>query len=214
MRNIGRKIFYGIAIILIAAGVYFLITAWNYQQDFYRWQDARPVDMTIDMSAPGEFKSSFLQTCHISHGEAICLLLPSDCMDANTWPKQLAELKLVCRILDRNGNEIIREEFNGESLSQESLIEGSIPLVRFVPFKDGDYTMMVTVTKGSATLRGVPQRIIGRYMLCGLELMAAFLSMIIGIAALIIAALIAGITFMVVRGKAKKAIDQQKKDQC
>ena len=120
-------------------------------------------------------------------------------MASNTWSNLLSEVRLVCRVLDSNGNEKVREEFTGELFRRDYLLDGAMPLVQFAPFEDGTYTITVTVTHGTAALGGVPQRIIGRYMLCGLEMMPAFIFMVTGVAALIIAALVAGITIMAVR---------------
>jgi hypothetical protein len=198
VKRIGRRIAYGIALLLAAAGVVFLLDAYRYHRDFYRWQEARPVDIPVDLSQPGEFTATFLQTCRISHGEALCLVLPHERVAGTTWPSQLSNLRFLCRILDMDGKEKMREELTDELPCGDGLLEGTIPLVWFAPFGNGTYEMTFTVTQGAPALRGVPQRLIGRYWLCGLEMRVAVGLMIMGIAAMLVAAVVAGITAMVV----------------
>lgn len=71
--------------------------------------------MLVDLSATGEFKASFSQTCHLSHSAGICLLLQPDGTVAKTWSNRLSEARFVCRLFDGNGNERVREEFTAPS---------------------------------------------------------------------------------------------------
>jgi len=211
MRHTGRKVAYGVAILFFAAGIFLLITAHKYRCNFHQWREARPVDLTVDLSAPGEFKGTFQQTCHISHGEEICLILPPDRSPTIPLTTLFSEVRFICRIIDGDGNEKLSQEFTGELVYGDSRIcddrfpGAAIPLLKFHPFEDGAYQMLVSVKNGTPALHDVPQRIIGRYLLCGLEMMPAFLSMIAGIASMLVAAVVAVTTALVSRRKIKNS---------
>ncbi|MFZ2642882.1 MAG: hypothetical protein WA117_17945 [Verrucomicrobiia bacterium] len=199
--SIGRTIAYVIAGLICAASLFLLIFAHNHRRNFYQWEQARPIDIPVDFSKPGQFTGGFVQTCHISHGEAICLAVPSNTVANTTWSKLLADLQFVSLIQDQSGHEITRVEFTGESLARDHLIDGAILLVTFQPFENGTYRMTLTVKQGAPALRGVPQHLVARYMLCGMEKMPSFIAMVMGIGGLVIAAVILAITACVAKRK-------------
>jgi hypothetical protein len=204
----GRTLAYAVAVLLCGVGAFFLITAQRYRQDFCRWQTANPVDIAIDMSHPGEVVGAFKQTCHISHGEALCLMLPSNMVATTTWTNLLQDLRFVARIEDQNGKEKVREEFTGDLFWRDYLLDGTIPLLQFAPFEKGDYRLTLTVTEGVSALHGTPQRLVARYMLCGLEMMPAFISMVMGLACFAVAGVVALVTALVVKRRRKRGTEQ------
>ncbi|MFA6562176.1 MAG: hypothetical protein WCV00_09755 [Verrucomicrobiia bacterium] len=200
---IGRTIACAVAGLLCAASIFLLIFAHNHRRDFYQWKQARPIDIPVDLSKPGQFTGGFAQTCHISHGEAICLAVPTDVVAKTTWTNLLSNLRFVSQIQDRNGKEELKEEFTGEPFGRDHLIDGDFVLLMFRPFADGTYQMALTVTQGAPALHGVPQRLVARYMLCGMELMPAIIAKMMGIGGLIIAAAIVVITVWRAKRKQK-----------
>jgi hypothetical protein len=203
MKTTGRKIAYGTALLLLAFGIFFCVASLKLRHDFHEWEKARPVDMKIDLSETGEFSAPFLQTCTAAHSEMLCLALSPNGESSHNESNLLSEVRFTCRILNSNGSERLRQEFTGETLWQNNLFDGAIPLISLPLFEKGTYTVIITVTQPAIAFRGVLQRINARYMLCGLEMLPAHLSMILGFIAMILAALISGITFFVVRRKEK-----------
>lgn len=195
----GRNISYAVAGLLCVVGVFFLITAYRYRQDFYRWQEASPIDIAIDLSKPGQFTGGFKQTCHIAHGEVLCLRLPPNMLANSAWPNRLHDLRFVAQIRDKNGMETVREEFTGDLFGTNYQPNGTLALLPFPPFGNGEYQLILTVTEGVPALQGTPQRLVARYMLCGLEMMPAFIVMGMGIGSFALAGIIALITALIVR---------------
>lgn len=204
----GRIVAYAVAGLFCAVGILFLIMSYRCRRDFYRWQTAHPIDIAIDMSQPGETVGSFRQTCHISHGETLCLLLPSNMVATTAWTNMIQNGRFLVRIQDGDGKEKVKEEFTGDLLWRDYLLDGAIPLLRFAPFEDGDYRLTLTVTEGWAGLQGVPQRLIARYMLCGLEMMPAFIALVMGIGSFVIAGIVALVTKLIVRRGQRRTMEQ------
>lgn len=204
----GRTVAYAVAGLLCAVGIYFLIASYRCRRDFSRWQSVHPIDIAIDMSKAGETMGAFKQTCHISHGEALCLLLPTNMVATTNWTNMIQNVRFVVRIQDVHGKEKVREEFSGDLFWRDYLLDGAIPLLQFAPFENGDYRLTLTVTEGSSALQGVPQRLIARYMLCGLEMMPAFIALMMGIGSLVIAGLVTLVTKLIVRKRQRRAMEQ------
>ena len=205
---IGRTISYIVAGMFCAAGIFFLITSHNCRRDFYRWQKANLIDISIDMSVSGQFAGTFVQTCQVSHGETLCLLLPSNIVASSTWTNLLKDLRFVVQIQDGSGREKVRGEFTGELFWRDYLLDGAIPLLQFAPFEKGTYRLELTVTEGVPSLQGVRQHLVARYILCGLEMMPAFITMALGVGGVVIGAIIALVTALVARRNRKMTTEQ------
>jgi hypothetical protein len=94
------------------------------------------------------------------------------------------------------------------------LIDGAIPIFHLATFKKGEYRARLRVTSGAPRLKGVDQKLEGRYVLCGLEAIPAAIALYTGIAASAVAGVIAVallLLFLMTRfesSKIKKALTQ------
>ena len=208
--SLGRTIASVIAVILILTGIYFLFESYRYRQKFYEWLNAEPINIAVDLSKPGKFSGKFHQTCYVAHGEELLLQVPFDQLKGVS-PKTLIEpLEYHCAITDANGEVVVSSETASQIDLRDEYEDGAIPLLYFVPFKNGIYNLELEVTSGIPDLAGVPQRIIARYCLCGLELMAARVVMVCGIAALLVAGII--VLVLVFGKKQRREQGDQSKD--
>ena len=187
-RTRGIKVTFIIAVLLAAAGVYLVVMANVMRLEFLEWIDAKPVDFAVDVSQPGEFSAPFHQTCSISHGEVLCLAVPEEILAEGSPQALLSPLRFESVIRDEQGNVVVQAEFDGEvPWGGEHLFDGAIPLVRFRPFAKGDYILDFRITQGAPELAGVPARLMARYELCGMEMMPAFLALVGGVGAFLLA---------------------------
>lgn len=186
----GRTILRIIVAALLIAGAVLLFLAHRGREAFYRWVEARPVNIKVDLSQAGEFSGPFHQTCEMSHGEYLCLELPPRVLAGTTPTKLVANLRFEYTVTNAQGGQEARGDFEYGLPWEDYLYEGAIPLVYVDRFHNGDYTLLLRVTTGVPELAGVQQRLIARYHLCGMEMMPAFLSMVLGIVFLVIAAII------------------------
>ena len=205
--GIGRTISSVIASLLLVAGVYFLIWAHHQRQEFQRWTTAKPIDMAVDVSHPGHFSGEFRQTCQTSHGEAVCLEMPSNLLASASASNVLASLQFDCTIADAQGTQVVKSSFDGDRLDGDRLIDGAIPVVFIAPFKKGIYTLTLTVSKGAPALAGVHQRLVARYELCGLEMMPASMATVMGVAAIVIAGIILLVVLVITKLKRPEGRD-------
>jgi len=186
----GRVVALSIAGVLLIVGVVFLFGYYHYDRQFTEWQDARPIDIPVDLSKPGTFSGRFTQTCRVAHGEGIFLIVAASAL-GNTSPTELLKsLRFTCVISDPGGRPVVEQKLSSEAWSGSRLEGGDIDLISFLPFPEGEYDLTLTVEQGAPALAGVEQRLQARYLLCGLERFPATVSLLLGAGALVVAGLI------------------------
>jgi hypothetical protein len=174
---------------LILGAVYCWFEHRRMDQEFLGWIDARPLDVTADLSQPGKITAPFHQTCQISHGEEIYLTVTptADHYIASTL---LDGLDGTITINDANGREIELLKLTSE-IDSEVDAGKPIKLAYFHPFSKGEYTATIDITNGASGLTGREQTIYVKYFLCGCERMPAvvyrFFAFAFGVPALIMA---------------------------
>lgn len=192
-------------------GVVLLILAYGMYKEFFEWVEARPVDLEIDVSQPGTYRGAFTQTCEISHAELLCLAFPEEILEKTQSLDLVKELRFDATITDKAGKTVVSDSFAGEPLWGGQLFCGAIPVVRFHPFRKGDYLLTLEITQGQPDMVDTPVRFIARYELCGMEMMPAFMTASLG--GILIA--LAGFIWLVmrVRSRCRKAREQKKKQE-
>jgi len=184
---IGRTIACVFTAILLAVGAVSLRESYRKNVEVTQWHQARPIDIPVDLSKTGEFSGEFVQTCQISHDEALCLLVPQEVLASTRPANLLDDLRFTCQIVDQSGKQKISGKFQG-SLPSDRLLDGAIQIVSLSRFNNGVYKLTLTVTQGASALRGVEQRLIARYKLCGLEELPSVIALIISIVCFAVAA--------------------------
>jgi len=160
--------------------------------------------VSVDASKPGEFIGSFYQTCSRAHGEMVGLRIPLANLKNMTTTQLLAGLQAHLEIRELSGTNIV-EKTESDIHWQEARENGVIPIFSVSPFKNGTYQAKFIVTAGASALANIPQRLEGGYMLCGLEMMPAFIGRIMGIACFVISAVVVFIVMLLVRRARKKS---------
>lgn len=178
-RSVIKAILYSIVALMILFGIWFCIWSIQHKKKFEQWQTAKPIDIAVDVSKLATYSGAFNQTCHIAHGEMICLVVPDQIMKDKDCVKFFEELKLHCVITDDKGTEVMQADFKG--VLNGNTNPGEIPIIFFAPFSDGEYTLDLHVSQAISELKDVPQRLVARYKLCGLELLPAQIGLMIGI---------------------------------
>ena len=187
-----RCISAGIALCVLALAAKCFVDARKFRRQFADWESAKPINTAVDFSTPGEFVAPFHQTCSSSHSEAICLRVPSTSIEGTTISQLLQGARARIEVYRKGDINPVEGADLDLSWTGDSL-DGAFPVFFVAPFKRGNYEAKVTVTAGASALRGVPQQLEGRYLLCGLEAMPAEIATIGGIGFSVIGALIAAV---------------------
>ncbi len=177
------------AIMLIGFGVKCLFDGHRLSQNFELWQTAKPVAGPVDFSTSGRFTFPFDQTCSSSHGETVLLRVPAEALKTTTATQLLAGLNAKLEITNKSKSNIV-ESANSEIMWGQELLDGAIPIFGIAPFSKGQYEATVTVLEGAPALKGITQRIEGRYLLCGLELLPATIANAVGIGSSVIGSIL------------------------
>ncbi|MBI5388102.1 MAG: hypothetical protein HZA90_25840 [Verrucomicrobia bacterium] len=192
-----------VAALLLGFGVKCLFDGRRLRQEFEVWKTARPVDAEVDLSIPGKFLLPFQQACSSSHGEILALRLPMETLRGTSVTQLLAGLQAQLEISMKPGTTVVASAMSQVWWGEETL-DDAIPIFSVVPFRKGAYEATVTVTEGAPALKGVKQRLEGRYQLCGLERMPAALLGVVGIASAGIGGIAGLIVFFRAAGDRRK----------
>lgn len=167
-----RAISAGCALCLLGLAVQFSLTARKLSQQFASWETAKPIDTAVDFSTPGEIVVPFHQTCFSAHSEVIGLRIPATALQGRRITQLLdgASARLEVRRLQTT-NVVASAELDLSWAGE--LIDGVFPVFFVSDFSKGEYEAKVKVETGAPALKGVPQRLEGRYLLCGMEALPA-----------------------------------------
>ncbi|MFM9996783.1 MAG: hypothetical protein ACKVU4_13400 [Phycisphaerales bacterium] len=157
-----------VAILSLVGAIKFFTDGREWHRRFDEWLVARPIDLPVDLSAPGTFEGSFLQTCSVTHAEVIEVVTPDTPTGGAPDAERFTGLQGVLTIMDEHGREVLREKLppSWEILGPNS---EATRVFRVRPFREGRYRLTVDVAAGAPALSGVAQRLVARYELCGLE---------------------------------------------
>lgn len=155
-----------------SASLYFGIGAWSWNSRFYTWLDARPMELTVDLSVPATYTVPFRQTCQMAHGQSIFIELDTTSATDESVRDWFAGLKGTLTIRNLQGEPVLSRDFHSQHLR---LWEDSPRLVGFYPFATGDYLAEFNIEQGASATQGVPHQLYARYDLCGLELFPAYM---------------------------------------
>ena len=153
------------------ASIYFGTSARRWSLDFQQWIDAKPMEMTIDLTAQSTQSAPFKQTCAMAHGQSIYVAFDDPDANEENIGKHFAGLQGTVIIRDLSGSEILAKPFEASDVR----LWGDDPmLVGFHPFKNGDYIAEIHIEQGAASLGAKQHELYARNELCGLELMPAY----------------------------------------
>jgi hypothetical protein len=103
-------------------------------------------------------------------------------------------------ITDESGN--LTRSVDSKVIPEEKTLNGAIPIFGIPPFNKGAYKATITVIDGAPALKGIAQRLEGRYLLCGLERLPATIATGVGILAGVIGS-IGAITAVLLAGSSE-----------
>jgi hypothetical protein len=162
-----------IAVVGIGGAICFGLECVRMNAQFHDWLVARPMEMSVDLSKPGEYTTAFHQTCSKAHGESVYLSVASQ-PESNPPPENISpSFRATLSIADSTGAEI--EHAYIDSV-QRMMGSEQFDLASFVPFPKGDYTATLDVHVGGPKLEGTRQTLYARYRLCGLEQSPAYVA--------------------------------------
>ena len=208
----GRAIGLALSLLLLGFGVKCLFDGRRIDRDFERWKTAKPMDGVVDFSAPGRFVLPFEQICSSIHGETVALRVPPEVLLGTTTTQLLVGLNARLEITDKSGHNLV-ESAGSKAIWGEQTLDGAIPVFGIAPFRKGAYEATITVVEGAPALKGITQRVEGRYLLCGLERLPATILSGVGIVSAGIGS-VAGVIvlFLVARSSGFPRIDQHQGD--
>jgi hypothetical protein len=192
MSALARGRILGIIIVTASAAcsVYFVQLSLKKHAEFQSWIVARPMQLTMDLSKPGELTVPLHQTCTVSHGEDVFLIPPAEFNADTVVEDALASLTGSVSITNADGVEIARSDIDGGSAMTWG-VGGDIRLGGMYPFPKGEYNALIQIETGVPELTGTEHTLYAAYNLCGLELLparfSAFVAFGFGITALVAA---------------------------
>lgn len=177
-----------VAVFLLVIGVWYLFWSVERQREFESWEAATPMKCAVDFSKSGEYETVFHQVCSSSHGEVVALRISSDNTITNSFSNLLSGMEATIEIIPVSKTNPV-DTASAEILWVDQTLDGAIPIFSISSFQKGDYTARIKVTSGAPALTGKTQQLEGRYLLCGMEALPAFIGRCLGIGLLSIGSL-------------------------
>jgi len=187
--TIWRAISAGLALCLLGFAAKCFVDAQKFTKQFEDWETAKPIDTVVDLSTPGEIVVPFHQTCSSSHSEVIALKVPAAALQGGSITRLLPGAGARIEVRHKQDTNVVESAELDLSWTGD-LMDGATPIFFVSPFRKGEYEARVRVTGGVPGLKGVPQKLEGRYLLCGMEAMPAEIAKFGGIATSILGGLV------------------------
>lgn len=158
-----------VTLLLVAVTAKLWLDGARWKRDFDRWIIETPLDIPVDLSHSGEYTAAFHQTCEVAHAQQLRLTVDPPTFDPGD--PALATLHAEFTVVDTSGKVILRSPVviqPAEPVIYEAP-PGELLLLREIMGPNGVHQVTLTVKTGVAALAGIPQRLIIRNELCGLE---------------------------------------------
>jgi len=184
-----RRFVWYICLALAFGSCYFVVQAIHYQQRVDEWKQATPAEFKIDLSIAGDHSGPLDQTTQRPCKEIIGVRVES----SQPVTRELLNGLVGTISIVSDQQEVIGTYplHFGNYHEWLRLPEKTLELHYSHPWSTGHYTLCVHVEKPAPALNDVPQTLIVRYELCGIEgmpvLVLSVLAGICGVPALIIA---------------------------
>ncbi len=177
----------GLAALLLVGSVRFGYTYFDMRSGLARERVTPLCVIECDLSQPSEFQAQFRLDYPYGHGFKLLVDGPSrtpDRNEAEPWLDGLQGRVLTTRLTMSNEGEE-RVGLRSADLLPDWLGFASGPdsraLARLPAGDPGLYQLEISITRGASALAGTPHRLIVMNDVCGCELMAGFISLVIGL---------------------------------
>jgi hypothetical protein len=164
-----------IGIASLSIGILLVFKAWSYRQQLDEWQVFEPIRMKVDLSQPGVYTGKFVQTFTGSHGQCLHLELDETFSSEKEMSELLRGFKCSVSITDEDANAVLDQDFSDTDFVFWGMYGGpKVPQLRLWRTALGEYDLKLLVIEGAPGLAGRRQVLVGRYLMCGMELMPVF----------------------------------------
>jgi hypothetical protein len=154
-------------------------------------QSAEPIRIEVDLSQPGTYSGEFVHSFLGAHDEALRIQTEPTFATTEEARASVAGLKGRVTFTTLEGVVAHERELNPEWCGSSWVTHGNaVPAFSFYGLDKGTYRMTLIVEEGAPALAGVPQTLVARYELCGLEYLPAEICVWASIACFLIAGVI------------------------
>lgn len=176
---IKKTIFQLLSVFLIVFGVFSLIVSYFFYRELRQWHNTNPLDISVDMSQPGELSEQFTLKCPYAFSYDLWLVLPHSFSGELVQKELLDGLEAYFSITDHSGSDIMwLREIPLEQLTKSSEKRILLKCIGLLP--ENTYTLNLSVSQGAKALLGVEQRLIIDYNI-GFVTLLPILTLFIGI---------------------------------
>ncbi|NLF32027.1 MAG: hypothetical protein GX591_14215 [Planctomycetes bacterium] len=190
------------------AGAGFLAAGLLYSAKINRIAAERFIDVPVDLATPGTYTGTFTQTYAGSHGMSLLLEIPEETL-ATLKPEEIpasCRFTVTCPPTEHEVLDLPWDDYLGKRSSRHT---GAIDLNHFRPLANTTFGFTFTSSLPIPALAGVPQRLTGRYGLCGLERLPGHFGVCLGVLGLLVGLGIGGAVRSSIRKQTQQALAPQ-----
>jgi len=162
-----RSFLWYVCFALAIGACYFAYQAIDYRQRVESWKQAIPAEFKIDLSIAGDHSGPLHQITQRPCKEIIGVRIESD----KPVTRDLLEgLRGTITIVSDKQEEVVTYPLHFHHFNEWlTLPEKTLELFYSWPWSPGHYTLRIHVDKPAPALKNIPQTVIVRYELCGIE---------------------------------------------
>ena len=188
----GRIIASTIALAILALGVCLLSASRQMRRRVDAARVAEPIRMQVDLSKPGEFVGEFVHTFVNAHYEKVRIETDPPFATPEQAQASIEGLQAQVTFATPEGDVVSERELSADSCSWSWVKDGeAVPAFGFHGLQTGTYQLKLTIERGAPALADIPQTLVARYGLCGLEYAPPEITRWMSVACFIIAGTIA-----------------------
>jgi hypothetical protein len=137
-----------------------------------------PLDISVDLSRAGQYRQPFRQTASHVYEQAFVLALSPQLTDETEAEQAIGALDGMIQILRPDGSVQWEATLNRDHIIPWGM-NGAYyrPTITFRPVPEGDYDLLLTITRPSAQFASRSQRLVCMYFMCEMDNVAGPLAL-------------------------------------
>lgn len=202
----GRIVAGVLAAALLLVAIPFLQSSANLRRQADKARTTELVRMKVDLSKPNTYSAKFTHYIECAHGFQLELQTDKDLRspeDVRAMLQGVHGRLTTTRLADgQSGDQDV-----DVSCFECRRIDDThwVPVIPFHRSTEGDYEVRLSIDRGAQQLVGVPQVLVVRYEICGMEYLVAQFAWMIGAAGCLIAGILTFVIVVVTIVKRRKA---------
>jgi hypothetical protein len=170
-----------IALLALVLGIQFLLDSIDFDRRAVAAESAELIRLNVDLSKPGKYVGQLAGAFPPAHDHLLQLRTEPPFTSQETAEAALAGLTGHLTVVDSQGRVVFEEDVNPQRFYAVDMGDGSWQPTLGCRLPGGTYQLKLAIDVAASRLDGIPQVLVGRNYLCGLEYLVGYVMWWLGI---------------------------------